>query len=114
MGTWDRHALTECKDPGGGAARKERCPARGCKEVLTASGSVRCPTCNRRVCLKHRFEDTHDCTGVPAVSSAARPAARPVAVPRPVVAKATAVAPQVPGAQWHCARCTLLNPARTS
>merc|ERR1719456_2123707 len=37
--TWEHHMLTECTDPGGGAARKEKCPAPGCKEVLTASGS---------------------------------------------------------------------------
>merc|ERR1712083_8312 len=40
---------------------KPRCPVEGCKAKLTQSGSVRCGTCNQRVCLKHRFEDAHPC-----------------------------------------------------
>mmetsp|Transcript_35948 Transcript_35948/g.84186 ORF Transcript_35948/g.84186 Transcript_35948/m.84186 type:complete len:168 (+) Transcript_35948:76-579(+) len=46
------------------AKRVQRCPVAGCKAKLTESGSVTCPTCNQRVCLKHRFEDAHECKPV--------------------------------------------------
>lgn len=40
------------------AAELHVCPAEGCSKRLTASGSVVCPGCRRRVCLKHRYEDS--------------------------------------------------------
>merc|ERR1711879_691578 len=41
--------------------KKTRCPVDKCKNKLTQSGSVVCNTCHQRVCLKHRFEDSHPC-----------------------------------------------------
>eukprot|EP00927_Polykrikos_kofoidii_P055941 TRINITY_DN50121_c0_g1_i1.p1 TRINITY_DN50121_c0_g1~~TRINITY_DN50121_c0_g1_i1.p1 ORF type:complete len:438 (+),score=59.08 TRINITY_DN50121_c0_g1_i1:33-1316(+) len=67
--TWQRHeGGGECE-----ARRRQvasssapgRCPAPGCREALSLSGSLTCPRCNLRVCLKHRFEDTHPCKPVP-------------------------------------------------
>ncbi|CAE8627956.1 unnamed protein product [Polarella glacialis] len=65
--TWQEHAEGICPCPGGrpAARPKDRCPAPGCREILTPSGSLQCSRCRRRVCLKHRFEDTHDCVPVP-------------------------------------------------
>jgi hypothetical protein len=40
---------------------KPRCPVLGCKEKLTAINSLTCGTCGQTVCMKHRFEDAHDC-----------------------------------------------------
>lgn len=40
-----------------------RCPAPNCTKPLTASGSVVCDLCRKRVCLKHRYEDQHPCRG---------------------------------------------------
>eukprot|EP00929_Paragymnodinium_shiwhaense_P058487 TRINITY_DN29286_c0_g2_i1.p1 TRINITY_DN29286_c0_g2~~TRINITY_DN29286_c0_g2_i1.p1 ORF type:complete len:194 (+),score=28.16 TRINITY_DN29286_c0_g2_i1:76-582(+) len=46
----------------GVAASKPRCPAKGCKEKLTAINSFTCGSCGQKVCMKHRFEDQHVCT----------------------------------------------------
>merc|ERR1719399_1605001 len=43
------------------AKKRSKCPVPGCKEKLTQSGSIECGTCKQRVCLKHRFEDAHQC-----------------------------------------------------
>eukprot|EP00435_Cladocopium_sp_Y103_P011914 s2091_g3.t1 len=40
---------------------KPRCPVKGCREKLTFSNSCECGSCGLKVCLKHRFEDQHDC-----------------------------------------------------
>mmetsp|Transcript_144545 Transcript_144545/g.204487 ORF Transcript_144545/g.204487 Transcript_144545/m.204487 type:complete len:159 (-) Transcript_144545:367-843(-) len=40
---------------------KPRCPVKGCKEKLTFSNSCQCGSCGLKVCLKHRFEDQHEC-----------------------------------------------------
>mmetsp|Transcript_55609 Transcript_55609/g.154956 ORF Transcript_55609/g.154956 Transcript_55609/m.154956 type:complete len:309 (-) Transcript_55609:201-1127(-) len=45
----------------GRAEEVPRCPALRCTKTLTASGSVICGTCRKRVCLKHRYEDMHPC-----------------------------------------------------
>ena len=37
------------------------CPVSGCDKKLTESGSVVCPSCRKRVCLVHRYEDSHNC-----------------------------------------------------
>lgn len=42
-------------------ASKPRCPVQGCKEKLTVLNSFACPKCNTKVCMKHRFEEDHDC-----------------------------------------------------
>ncbi|KDO32734.1 hypothetical protein SPRG_02432 [Saprolegnia parasitica CBS 223.65] len=40
---------------------KERCAADSCREVLTASNTVQCNSCRKKVCLRHRFETDHQC-----------------------------------------------------
>ncbi|RHY35214.1 hypothetical protein DYB32_000283 [Aphanomyces invadans] len=40
---------------------KVRCGAEGCRDVLTASNTVQCTTCRKKVCLRHRFESDHQC-----------------------------------------------------
>jgi len=45
----------------GQPAGPPRCPVKGCKAKLTMSGSMTCDTCGLKVCLKHRFEDSHPC-----------------------------------------------------
>lgn len=39
----------------------ERCQATGCQTHLKPSNSVRCNKCHKKVCLRHRYEDTHQC-----------------------------------------------------
>merc|ERR1719183_3124836 len=56
---WELHAASgKCHPP---PPPKPRCPVSGCKEKLTAINSVTCGTCRQTVCMKHRFEDAHDC-----------------------------------------------------
>mmetsp|Transcript_71179 Transcript_71179/g.133127 ORF Transcript_71179/g.133127 Transcript_71179/m.133127 type:complete len:168 (-) Transcript_71179:317-820(-) len=68
--TLEKHAGTpECLSAAQARAalqekRTQRCPVRGCKAKLTESGSVCCQTCGVRTCLKHRFEDQHECKPV--------------------------------------------------
>ena len=38
------------------------CPVRGCPNKLTDSGSIVCPNCKTRVCLSHRYQDSHKCS----------------------------------------------------
>lgn len=45
----------------GRAQELPSCPAIGCSKALTPSGSVICPSCRKRVCLKHRYADMHLC-----------------------------------------------------
>mmetsp|Transcript_51620 Transcript_51620/g.144239 ORF Transcript_51620/g.144239 Transcript_51620/m.144239 type:complete len:497 (-) Transcript_51620:88-1578(-) len=59
--TWQRHERDACGGSRCGQSAPARCPAPGCREMLTASGSLQCPRCGRRVCLKHRYEDAHPC-----------------------------------------------------
>ncbi|ETV89548.1 hypothetical protein H257_00785 [Aphanomyces astaci] len=40
---------------------KARCEAENCREILTASNTMQCPTCRKKVCLRHRFETDHQC-----------------------------------------------------
>lgn len=47
------------------APARERCPTLGCGKVLTASGSLKCNRCGSRVCLAHRYEDSHPCEPQP-------------------------------------------------
>eukprot|EP00406_Dinophysis_acuminata_P037579 CAMPEP_0179376716 /NCGR_PEP_ID=MMETSP0797-20121207/88461_1 /TAXON_ID=47934 /ORGANISM="Dinophysis acuminata, Strain DAEP01" /LENGTH=148 /DNA_ID=CAMNT_0021092761 /DNA_START=78 /DNA_END=524 /DNA_ORIENTATION=- len=56
-----RHAASGDCCPAPPANAKPRCPVKGCKEKLTTLNSLVCGTCKQKVCLKHRFEDAHDC-----------------------------------------------------
>eukprot|EP00933_Yihiella_yeosuensis_P073371 TRINITY_DN82019_c0_g1_i1.p1 TRINITY_DN82019_c0_g1~~TRINITY_DN82019_c0_g1_i1.p1 ORF type:complete len:230 (-),score=33.36 TRINITY_DN82019_c0_g1_i1:482-1114(-) len=102
--TWERHVA-----PGGGCAHssgsskvtsKARCPVPGCKEILTSSGSISCPKCNLKTCLKHRFEDQHDCPGTAGGSSA---------LAANIAAAAATVIGFTGSNDWQCKRCTLVN-----
>lgn len=54
----EQHRMT-CR---GSPTRKERCPAEGCHTVLGLLNAVVCPRCRQRVCLAHRFADSHRCS----------------------------------------------------
>ena len=66
------------------------CPVAGCDKKLTEGGSIVCPSCKRRVCLSHRYEDSHYCV--------------------------KAIKPVSPGrahgvvADWKCSGCKTVNP----
>merc|ERR1719203_390899 len=53
---------------------KPRCPVKGCREKLTSISTFNCPTCGKKVCMKHRFEDQHDCHASSATKWQASPA----------------------------------------
>merc|ERR1719473_1246657 len=55
---WERHtAAGLCQE----APKAQRCPAKGCREKLTVLNTCVCGSCGEKVCLRHRFEDAHDC-----------------------------------------------------
>lgn len=66
--TLDRHMHESCT---GRAIKKPKCPVVGCKQTLTFSNKVQCGRCRLTTCLKHRFEEDHQCAGT------CRPAAAP-------------------------------------
>jgi hypothetical protein len=67
---WERHAASgKCHPP---PPPKPKCPVSGCKEKLTAINSVNCNTCGQKVCMKHRFEDSHVCVP-PRTNATSRP-----------------------------------------
>ncbi|XP_078438263.1 zinc finger (AN1-like) family protein [Wolffia australiana] len=41
--------------------RRTRCPARACREKLSFSNAAACRLCRQRLCLRHRFPDSHSC-----------------------------------------------------
>eukprot|EP00439_Symbiodinium_sp_Y106_P067297 s2124_g11.t1 len=94
--TWERHVQTGCTNPSGSEtkAKKARCPVAGCREILSASNSVVCGRCHQKVCLKHRFEEEHACSG----AAASKPIQTRPSKPTPA-----------PAAGWQCSRCTLVN-----
>ncbi|XXG46166.1 hypothetical protein AAC387_Pa02g1079 [Persea americana] len=62
--TWNTHINTDC-DPSNSqkAAKKRRCPAPRCREILSLSNTIRCRDCTIEHCLKHRFGPEHNCPG---------------------------------------------------
>eukprot|EP00440_Ansanella_granifera_P035809 gb/GFBE01038844.1/.p1 GENE.gb/GFBE01038844.1/~~gb/GFBE01038844.1/.p1 ORF type:complete len:182 (+),score=34.33 gb/GFBE01038844.1/:1-546(+) len=58
---WERHATNGLCQPKEVEKKPNRCPAKGCKEKLTLTNSCNCGTCGIKVCLKHRYEDQHEC-----------------------------------------------------
>eukprot|EP00927_Polykrikos_kofoidii_P005277 TRINITY_DN1209_c0_g1_i1.p1 TRINITY_DN1209_c0_g1~~TRINITY_DN1209_c0_g1_i1.p1 ORF type:complete len:379 (+),score=68.12 TRINITY_DN1209_c0_g1_i1:73-1137(+) len=48
-----------------------RCAGKGCKEALSMHNTVNCWRCRQDVCIKHRFEDAHDCVSIDDVVKAA-------------------------------------------
>jgi hypothetical protein len=55
----------ECRRHTVETAAKPRCPVKGCKEKLTTLNTFKCGTCGKQVCMKHRFEDAHECVPPP-------------------------------------------------
>ena len=134
--TWARHERTEC-DPSKRSAKKPRCPAPKCREKLVFSNSTTCSKCQKRVCLKHRFETDHDCRragssgsgflaglarrvgsgsgGAAGRSTAApRPAAAPRVVSRPAAATSSSPSTSTTAAAAAAAAAPPPPPTRTS
>ncbi|CAD7935061.1 unnamed protein product [Amoebophrya sp. A120] len=55
-GILEKHKKTEC--PG---APKKQAKCAVCKTKLNLTNRYECPKCGKLVCLKHRFEEEHDC-----------------------------------------------------
>ncbi|KAF6259729.1 hypothetical protein COO60DRAFT_981515 [Scenedesmus sp. NREL 46B-D3] len=69
---FDRHvSSTEC-DPANYARvmKKKKCPVPGCREKLTTINTYTCKSCKQTVCLKHRLENDHKCSGNTAAAAA--------------------------------------------
>mmetsp|Transcript_13436 Transcript_13436/g.32955 ORF Transcript_13436/g.32955 Transcript_13436/m.32955 type:complete len:197 (+) Transcript_13436:270-860(+) len=54
-GVLTKHKQTECP----GKKKVDRCAV--CKCKLTLTNRFECPHCGKMLCLKHRFEEEHDC-----------------------------------------------------
>ena len=76
--TMKRHSQTKC-DPSNynKVMKKPRCPVRGCRELLTFSNKVSCTSCQKTVCIRHRYPTDHSCgsTGSKILKEPARSAA---------------------------------------
>ncbi|CEM04661.1 unnamed protein product [Vitrella brassicaformis CCMP3155] len=62
--TFERHTRTSCRPDlyeTRRAQQKATCPVKGCKAKLTAVNSFVCPRCKQKVCMKHRWQEDHDC-----------------------------------------------------
>ena len=59
-----RHSTTDCNPQMNGkhiANNLNVCPVKGCKVKLTELNKYECKKCGKKVCLKHRFEEDHEC-----------------------------------------------------
>lgn len=86
---WNRHVLTECK---GSNMQKESpekgnlCAAKGCKAKLTSINEYQCKKCGKKVCLKHRFEEEHECAqAVPTAKKPKETKPKEIKQERPIV-----------------------------
>ncbi|TNV87394.1 hypothetical protein FGO68_gene889 [Halteria grandinella] len=64
---WNRHSLDGTCAPklhAGGKQVMRKCMAEKCYVRLNSINSVSCAKCLKEVCLKHRFEDDHQCTHI--------------------------------------------------
>jgi predicted nucleic acid binding AN1-type Zn finger protein len=63
------HTNTDC-DPSNyeRVHNKKKCPVPGCKTKLTESNTYECKICGKAVCMPHRFEKDHLCTGAAVLS----------------------------------------------
>jgi predicted nucleic acid binding AN1-type Zn finger protein len=41
--------------------QKTKCFYNKCNKNLTSTNYVICPKCRKKFCIKHRFEDNHEC-----------------------------------------------------
>jgi len=61
----DQHVWSgACSPPEAAPARKPKCPVHACREKLSVLNSFDCKRCCQRVCMKHRFDDMHNCETV--------------------------------------------------
>jgi len=61
---WNIHSATDCNPANYQKVKEEqskRCPGKGCKVKMTPLNTYKCRGCRKDVCLKHRFEEDHDC-----------------------------------------------------
>jgi len=63
---WNRHAATDCGQAFHSQSHPQKkagkvCGSKGCHEKLTLTNTCICKTCQKELCLKHRFEDQHEC-----------------------------------------------------
>lgn len=63
---WNRHSASgTCKPkPSMNQTVTKKCMANKCYAKLTPINQVTCGQCFKEVCLKHRFEDDHQCTKI--------------------------------------------------
>lgn len=63
---WNRHSLLGTCVPKlqAGKQAMKKCMAEKCFVKLTAINSVSCAKCLKEVCVKHRFDDDHQCTHI--------------------------------------------------
>jgi hypothetical protein len=59
---FERHTAAGC-DPSNykKVHQKPRCCASGCKEKLTSINTYSCKNCGRKVCMRHRMGEDHQC-----------------------------------------------------
>ena len=59
------HETTECQAELMGIVippdNPDRCPVKGCKNVLNPVTEYKCTKCNKRCCMAHRFPNQHFC-----------------------------------------------------
>lgn len=77
--TWDRHFRQGCAKSLPSKTGPKRCPVAGCKEKLGPSNKFDCQKCGQTVCLRHRYEEEHDCRPPGKQKAAPRPAPGPSA-----------------------------------
>jgi len=62
---WAKHQARECgqinNHQRNSSPSKIVCASRGCNTKLTDVNKYECKKCRQQVCLKHRFEEDHDC-----------------------------------------------------
>ena len=64
---WESHSISGgCKPKPQGASQHvaKKCMASKCYVKLNTINQVTCTKCLKEVCLKHRFEDDHQCTQI--------------------------------------------------
>jgi len=65
---WNKHNTMECrlrKNLKKNGENQQFCAAKACKTKLTSVNIFKCKNCGKEVCLKHRFEEDHECVKAP-------------------------------------------------
>ncbi|XP_024381979.1 zinc finger AN1 and C2H2 domain-containing stress-associated protein 16 [Physcomitrium patens] len=70
--TMKKHQQSKTCDPRNyvKVTKKPKCPVRGCRELLTFSNKYCCNSCQKTVCLRHRFPSDHACGIAPTRATA--------------------------------------------